>query len=138
MQWEGYSPDFYDDYSEATLEPHEHIKHCSPEIDEYFSRVPQDVLDDVQGPLQVIQRESGEVLDKHLCIYCGKLYKRQQDVKAHHTIGCDGKPRSQLGTRADKYIQRQKRMQMQEEMAHVMFRSLVIKELKCTCIIHEY
>ena len=53
VQWEGYASVFWDDFSEATVEPAEHMEHHQEVIDEYFSSVPADVEGDLDHPVCV-------------------------------------------------------------------------------------
>ena len=133
VHWEGYEPVFYDDYSEATLEPLEHIEHCQCEIDEYFVSASEDMSDDIQGLVYVVSTETSEAAHKHLCVYCGKLYASTSTLQSHQTRKdakmCKEKPRSRKNTRADKHIQREKLQQRQEELDHVMLRGQALKNV---------
>ena len=119
VQWEGYESVFWDDFSEATVEPAEHMEHHQEVIDEYFSSVPADVEGDLDHPVCVRSVETGEECDKCLCVYCGKLYASRSTRQAHLTTGCKERPRSRKGTKADRKVQQLKRVRQQAERQHV-------------------
>ena len=64
-----------------------------------------------------------------MCHYCGSLYARQQDVKAHHTKGCECKPRSRKGSKADKHVQREKKVKQQQVLDRVRMRGKALKNV---------
>ena len=100
VHWEGYDAVFIDNFSQATLEPHDDIKHCIDAIEEYFARSGHDLLDDVRDPICVVSAETGEVKEKHLCVHCGELYARSQDLKRYLTVGCEHHRSCLLGRQA--------------------------------------
>ena len=73
---------------QKTWEPYRHLDYCAA-VDEYWA-------DSSRG----IAEKAPELPGEHRCQWCCKFYKSHQDLKAHHTRGCDCKPRSKVGGRA--------------------------------------
>ena len=132
MDWDGFDPVFYSDFSAATLEPAAHVLHCGEEIDEYFCGCGDDVADDVGDLLTVVNAETGEAEELCVCEFCGQLFSDVGYKKAHLSRkkgGCDKKPRSRKGTKADKLVQEKKKALKQSELPAVVLQGKALENV---------
>jgi hypothetical protein len=77
----------------------------------------------------VVSAKTGEAADKHLCVYCGSLYASSATLQAHGTRGCKSKPKQWKGSKVDKYIQRQKVIERQQQEAAVSLNGKCLKNV---------
>ena len=94
IKWEGYD---LDEDEKLNWEPIRHlIGTAENEMEKFWlSRPDLNIESNIHDPTE------------HRCCFCNKFYKRAQDLKSHHTKGCDCKPQSTaMGTRTAKAVVR--------------------------------
>ena len=88
-------------------EPWTILRNSSTAIDEFFEHSDWSVGDSI------------EVVGEARCVWCNRFYKSSASLKAHHTRGCDCKPGTRVGSKAEKAIIRSKKVKAQEALEPV-------------------
>jgi hypothetical protein len=113
--WAGYTKA---ECEEMPWEPARHLLDCAA-LDEYWANAEAQNTDH-------LPEQAGE----HRCKWCCKFYKTHAALKGHWTRkigGCDSKPRSKAGTRAEKAVNKAKMVKIHKAADKVLLNG---KELK--------
>ena len=76
---------------------------------------------------QGIAEKAPELPGEHRCQWFCKFYKHHQDLKAHHTRGCDCAPRSKIGGIAEKDIKKAKMRRIHKAADKVVLGGVPLK-----------